>query len=293
MALPNNNKSIGDLGHTEDHNAIVNEISFMQENYISASSTILTDNYLRKDTASSTYATIVSPSFSGTPVAPTAISGTDTDQIATTAFVKTEIHNLVASAPGALDTLNELAAALGDDANFAATITNSIASKLDSGTASSIYLTQDNASTIYFPISASSNLLTESEASELYLPVSASSEYLRLDTASAIYSEKLISTNAQTASSYTLVLSDSNKLIEMNTASGNIILIPVNASVAFPIGTQINIIQTGAGETSITPISGVTLNSDTNKRKINSQWAAASLIKRDTDTWLLMGALKP
>ncbi len=74
-------------------------------------------------------APINSPTFTGTPAAPTAAAGTNTTQIATTAFVRTEVTNLIASAPGALDTLDELAAALGDDPNFATTVTNSIATK--------------------------------------------------------------------------------------------------------------------------------------------------------------------
>jgi hypothetical protein len=73
--------------------------------------------------------TLVSPSLTGTPTAPTATSGTNTTQVATTQFVRTEITNLVNAAPAALDTLNELAAALGNDANFSTTITNSLANK--------------------------------------------------------------------------------------------------------------------------------------------------------------------
>jgi len=75
-------------------------------------------------------APLASPALTGTPTAPTAAAGTNTTQIATTAFVSAGLANLVDSAPGALDTLNELAAALGDDANFSTTITNSIATKL-------------------------------------------------------------------------------------------------------------------------------------------------------------------
>jgi hypothetical protein len=70
-------------------------------------------------------ANIASPTFTGTPAAPTASAGTNTTQIATTAFVSTAVANLVDSAPATLDTLNELAAALGDDANFSTTVTNS------------------------------------------------------------------------------------------------------------------------------------------------------------------------
>lgn len=79
------------------------------------------------DAAIALKADIASPTFTGTPAAPTAGAGTNTTQLATTAFVTTAVANVIDSAPGALDTLNELAAALGDDANFATTITNSIA----------------------------------------------------------------------------------------------------------------------------------------------------------------------
>jgi hypothetical protein len=68
--------------------------------------------------------------LTGVPTAPTATAGTSTTQVATTAFVGTAVTNLVAAAPAALDTLNELAAALGNDASFSTTVTNSIAAKL-------------------------------------------------------------------------------------------------------------------------------------------------------------------
>ncbi len=74
-------------------------------------------------------ANLAGPTFTGTPAAPTASAGTNTTQLATTAFVTTGISNLIASADPALDTLNELATALNDDANFSTTVTNSIATK--------------------------------------------------------------------------------------------------------------------------------------------------------------------
>ena len=67
--------------------------------------------------------------FTGTTIGTTAAAGTNTTQLATTEFVKTAIDNLVDSAPGAMDTLNELAAALGDDENFSTTMTNALAGK--------------------------------------------------------------------------------------------------------------------------------------------------------------------
>ena len=68
--------------------------------------------------------------LAGNPTTTTQSAGNNTTRLATTAFVSTAVSNLVASAPSALDTLNELAAAMGDDANFSTTVTNSIAAKL-------------------------------------------------------------------------------------------------------------------------------------------------------------------
>jgi len=79
------------------------------------------------DAAIALKANIASPTFTGTPAAPTASAGTNTTQLATTAYVTAAVADLIDSAPGAINTLNELAAALGDDANFSTTITNSIA----------------------------------------------------------------------------------------------------------------------------------------------------------------------
>ncbi|WP_426346504.1 phage tail protein [Cronobacter universalis] len=75
------------------------------------------------------YAPKASPVLTGKPTAPTAAQTVNDAQIATTAFVKTALAALVANAPGALDTLNELAAALGNDANFAANVTKALAGK--------------------------------------------------------------------------------------------------------------------------------------------------------------------
>lgn len=76
-----------------------------------------------------TKAPLASPSLTGVPLAPTAAPGTNTTQISSTAFVQAAIAALLDSTPGTLDTLNELAAALGDDPNFATTITNVLAGK--------------------------------------------------------------------------------------------------------------------------------------------------------------------
>jgi uncharacterized ubiquitin-like protein YukD len=99
---------------------------------------------------------------------------------------------------------------------------------------------------------------------------------------------KLIVTNRQTAS-YTLVLSDADKLVEMNVGSANNLTIPLNSSVAFATGTQILLAQYGAGQTTIVPTSGVTVRSNGAKLKLNVQYSGATLIKIGTDEWYLFG----
>jgi len=98
-----------------------------------------------------------------------------------------------------------------------------------------------------------------------------------------------LATSAQTAS-YTLVLADKGKLVEMSSASANNLTVPLNSSVAYPVGSQINILQTGAGQTTVVATGGVTINA-TPGLKLRTQWSSATLIKRATDTWVLLGDL--
>jgi hypothetical protein len=102
-------------------------------------------------------------------------------------------------------------------------------------------------------------------------------------------SDKLLSTNSQSAS-YTLVLSDADKMLEMNVGSANNLTVPLNSSRAFPIGTQITILQTGTGQTTIVATGGVTINA-TPGLKLRTQWSSATLIKRAENTWVAIGDL--
>ena len=107
-------------------------------------------------------------------------------------------------------------------------------------------------------------------------------------TALDLKTNKLIVANRQTAS-YTLVLSDADKLVEINNASANNLTIPLNSSVAFATGTQILLAQYGAGQTTIVATSGVTVRSNGAKLKLNVQYSGATLIKIGTDEWYLFG----
>jgi len=92
-----------------------------------------------------------------------------------------------------------------------------------------------------------------------------------------------------TASLTTLQLSDAGKLLQLNRASANDLRLPANSSVAFPTGTQISIMQYGAGQTTVTTSGGVTLRSSGGKTKLAAQYARGSLIKIGTNEWVLSG----
>jgi hypothetical protein len=94
----------------------------------------------------------------------------------------------------------------------------------------------------------------------------------------------------QKTSSYTLILSDVGKMVEMGVSTSNAVTVPPDSSVAFPVGSQIVIVQTGIGQTTITPGSGVTVNG-TPGLKLRTQWSSASLIKRSSNTWIAFGDL--
>lgn len=100
----------------------------------------------------------------------------------------------------------------------------------------------------------------------------------------------MIALNAQTGTTYTAVLSDDGKLVTCDNGSAITFTIPTNASVAFGIGTQINIMQLGAGQVTIAG-AGVTFRSNGSKLKTNGQYAVATCCKIATDTWVVVGNL--
>jgi hypothetical protein len=144
-----------------------------------------------------------------------------------------QVNALLSGAPAALNTLDELAAALGDDANFAASVTTSLGLKVDSLT----------------PIS-------------------------------------------QKTASYTLSsLTERDDLIEMGSASPITLTIPTDATLNYPIGTSIDILQTGAGQVTIAPVSGTVTVNATPGLKLRTTWSSATLLKRAANTWVVFGDL--
>ena len=100
--------------------------------------------------------------------------------------------------------------------------------------------------------------------------------------------DKNLTLNAQTGTTYTLVLTDSAKVVTLSNASAIALTVPTNASVAFPIGAQVNLVQLGAGQVTVGGAS-VTLRSQGSKLKLNGQYSAATLLKINTDEWVLVG----
>ncbi|QEM10596.1 hypothetical protein [Mucilaginibacter rubeus] len=90
-------------------------------------------------------------------------------------------------------------------------------------------------------------------------------------------------------SNYSLQLSD--KAIEILTAAPNTVTVPQNADVAFPIGKQIVITQSGPGQTTIVPASGVTINSADARFSLRTRFSGATLVKKSADSWWLWGDL--
>ena len=102
----------------------------------------------------------------------------------------------------------------------------------------------------------------------------------------------MIAINAQTGTTYSVVLSDDGKLLTCDNAASIAVTIVPNSSVAFGIGTQINIMQLGAGTVTITAGAGVTLQIAGSKLKTDAQYAVATCAKIATDTWVVVGNLK-
>jgi hypothetical protein len=113
---------------------------------------------------------------------------------------------------------------------------------------------------------------------------------VELEIASLSGSVGLVSINARTAS-YTLVLSDLGKLVTMTASTATTITVPTNASVAYAVGSVIQIAGLGTGTVTVAPAGGVTVASKDSKLALAAPYAAASLIKTATNTWLLIGDL--
>lgn len=97
--------------------------------------------------------------------------------------------------------------------------------------------------------------------------------------------------NAQTGTTYTLAAGDAGELVTLANASAITLTVPTNASVPFAIGTQITITRAGSGSLTVVGDTGVTVNSADGFLKLRSQWSSGTLIKTNTNSWILIGDL--
>jgi len=88
---------------------------------------------------------------------------------------------------------------------------------------------------------------------------------------------------------YTFVLTDAQKLVTLTKSTGFTVTVPLNSSVAFEIGDQINLVQLGTGQVTVAGASGVDIRSEGSKLKLKGQYATATLVKIATNEWVLLG----
>jgi len=98
--------------------------------------------------------------------------------------------------------------------------------------------------------------------------------------------------NTQTGTAYTLVLTDAGKVITLENANAQTVTVPKNSVVDFAVGTQIDFVDLGAGAVTFAPVDGdVTIRSKDGDLVIAEQYVGVTLLKIDTDEWVLMGNL--
>jgi hypothetical protein len=237
------------------------------------------------------FAKLASPTLTGIPTAPTAALSTDTTQLATTAFVRAEVANLVNSAGATLDTLGEIATALGNDANLSTTLTNSIALKapLESPTFTGTVTLPANTVT--------SSMILDGTIVNVDINSSAAIAYSKLSLSNSITTTDLVSgparggfnstLNAQTAG-YTLQATDLAKLVTIDSASDVNVIVPNILSD----GDRIDVLRKHlTGGVTFLGDTGVTVNG-TPGLKLRAQWSGATLVKLAANTWVVMGDLK-
>jgi len=230
-----------------------------------ANTTLLVNDRLQVANATTSFALkadLASPTLTGTPVAPTAANTTSTTQIATTAFVQNvvdmDIAALANSAPVTLNTLNELAAALGDDANFATTLTTNLGQKLGAG--ASVALTGDVSGTANFSSNAVSITTTIADDSHNHVVSNVDGLQTALDAKATLSQltgtntaiRTLVSDRMQVANvTARFVTSDASIATKMSVANTQALFATVSANNA-TINKKMSVANTQTLHTSVT-----------------------------------------
>jgi len=164
------------------------------------------------------------------------------------------------------------------------------ASGVPTSTAVSGDVTIDNTGNVQIAADKIVNADINSSAAIVYSKLNLSNSITTTDLASGAPRAGFRSSqNQQTGTTYTLALSDLGGLVELSNTSSITVTIPLESSVAFAIGDRIDLLQTNTGQVTVVGAGGVTLNAYDNQFKLNGIWAAGTLIKRASNTWVLIG----
>jgi len=106
-----------------------------------------------------------------------------------------------------------------------------------------------------------------------------------------ILATSIVALNAQSGTAYTAALTDVGKLVNFTSSSAVVFTIPASGTVAFAVGDQINVYQSGSGQVTITPAATVTIRSSGAKLKTKDQYSVATCVKIATDEWIALGNL--
>lgn len=228
---------------------------------------------------------IESPTFTGTPSAPTASQSTNTTQIATTAFVKTAVADLIDSAPTTLNTLKELSDALGSDPNYATTISTALGLKapLDSPTFTGLV------SGITKAMVGLANVDNTSDANKPISSLTAAA----LDTINEtlpLKSNNLTSSSVTTNTAYTISASDLYTRVEFDSTSPVTVTIPADLTLNLPVGSSVELLQSNTGKITVQGEGvEVSIYGPDNQFKSRVRWSSIFLEKRGANSWLVTG----
>ena len=239
------------------------------------------------------FAPLASPALTGTPTAPTAAALTNTTQIATTAFVTSAVSSTTIAT---LDEIGDVAVTgvssgqflkwngsnwVSDAVDLGADTTGDYVSSLVAGTGVSL-------------LNNSGENATPTVAIGQAVATNSNVQFANITATGTmtITGETIIgpAAIANKTAAYTLALADQGKIIEMSVGSAVQLTVPPNSSVAFPIGTQINIVQYGVGKVEVLQGAGVNVRG-TPGLFLRAQYSSAALIKRATNEWYLVGDL--
>ena len=271
-------------------------------------------------------APLLSPTFTGVPLSTTPADSDSSTKIATTAFVKNQAYSTIAS-PTFTGTVTIPTLSVTGAATITSTIsasglagsllTSTVGTTLGVASAgtSTVPARSDHVHPTPIPTQTGNNgkfLSTDGSAvswatviGSVYqssAPVSPSTGAIWTDSdnnvlyqynGSAWISPMGVEISLPTFSTndYTIVLADQSRfLLLSNGSTAGSVSIPTNSSIAFAVGTQIQVVQSGTGQITITPKSGVTI-SGTPGLKLRTQWSSATLVKVATDTWIAIGDL--